>query len=95
MAKALKQLQAEKPAYHGHNGAQGWWEEVIRQTAIGAGADPQGSYKYLTFYSHLKSTSTSSSAVNSSLQEIVPRLMARFSSREGYKLFDDSLPVRM
>jgi hypothetical protein len=35
------------------------------------------------------------SAVDSSLGEIVPRLMTRFSSKEGYKLFDDSLPVRM
>jgi hypothetical protein len=95
MAKALKQLQTEKPAHHGHNGAQGWWEEVIRRTAIGAGADSQGSYKHPPFYSRLQSMSTSSSVVNSSLHEIVPRLMARFSSREGYKLFDDSLPVRM
>ena len=95
MAKALKQLQTEKPAYHGHNSAQGWWEEVIRRTAIGAGADSQGSYKHPPFYSRLQLTSTSSSVVNSSLHEIVPRLMARFSSREGYKLFDDSLPVRM
>lgn len=95
MVKALKQLQTEKPAYHGYNGAQGWWEEVIKRTAIGAGADSQGSYKHPLFYSRLQSTSTSSSAVNSSLHEIVPRLMARFSSREGYKLFDDSIPVRM
>lgn len=33
--------------------------------------------------------------VNNSLPEIVPRLMTRFSSSEGYKLFDDTLPVRM
>ena len=35
-----------------------------------------------------------SAAVDSSLGEIVPRLLKRFSSREGYKLYDDSLPTR-
>jgi len=70
---ALKQLQIEKPVYRGADGAHGWWSDVIRRTAIGAGADPQ--------------------AVDGSLSEIVPRLMTRFSSKEGYKLFDDSLPV--
>lgn len=34
-------------------------------------------------------------AVEASLNEIVPHLMRRFSSSEGYKLFDDTLPVRM
>ena len=33
-------------------------------------------------------------AVDRSLPDIVPRLMARFSSKEGYKLFDDTIPVR-
>lgn len=37
---ALKQVQKEKPAYE--SGAEGWWGEVIKRTAIGAGADPQG-----------------------------------------------------
>lgn len=36
---ALKQVQTEKPAYE--SGAEGWWGEVIKRTAIGAGADPQ------------------------------------------------------
>ncbi|EKM54098.1 uncharacterized protein PHACADRAFT_122837 [Phanerochaete carnosa HHB-10118-sp] len=67
---ALKQLQNEKPAYQ--HGAQGWWGEVIRRTAIGAGAD--------------------SSAVEQSLDRIVPRLLGRFSGKEGYRLFDDSVP---
>ncbi|KAJ7446154.1 HAD-like domain-containing protein [Mycena galericulata] len=31
--------------------------------------------------------------VNASLSAIVPRLMASFSTKEGYKPFDDSLPV--
>jgi len=65
----LKQLQQEKPVYQ--SGAQEWWGQVIRRTAIGAGADPQ--------------------AVDKSLEHIVPRLLHRFSSREGYKLYDDSL----
>ncbi|EPQ57694.1 hypothetical protein GLOTRDRAFT_38464 [Gloeophyllum trabeum ATCC 11539] len=68
---ALKQLQVEKPVYE--NGAEGWWGEVIKRTAVGAGADPQ--------------------TVDKSLPEIVPKLMKRFSSREGYKAFDDSLPT--
>ncbi|OJA18242.1 hypothetical protein AZE42_05170 [Rhizopogon vesiculosus] len=70
---ALKQVQKDKPAYQEDSGAEGWWSEVIKRTAIGAGADPQ--------------------AVDSSLRHIVPSLMERFSSREGYKLFHDSLPV--
>ena len=37
---ALMQLQSEKPAYQ--NGASEWWGEVIRRTAVGAGADPSG-----------------------------------------------------
>ena len=32
-------------------------------------------------------------AVDRSLGEIVPRLLNRFSSREGYKLYDDTLPT--
>ncbi|KAG1734753.1 HAD-like domain-containing protein [Suillus paluster] len=70
---ALKQVQKDQPAYQGNSGAEGWWSEVIKRTAIGAGANPQ--------------------AVDSSLPQIVPSLMERFSSREGYKLFHDSLPV--
>ncbi|KIJ67892.1 hypothetical protein HYDPIDRAFT_126360 [Hydnomerulius pinastri MD-312] len=69
----LKQIQKDKPVYQGDAGAHGWWSEVIKGTAIGAGADPQG--------------------VEASLNQIVPRLMDRFSSREGYKLFNESLPV--
>ena len=39
-SKALKELQTEKPAYH--SGADDWWGEVIRRTALGAGADRIG-----------------------------------------------------
>ncbi|KIK40958.1 hypothetical protein CY34DRAFT_763556 [Suillus luteus UH-Slu-Lm8-n1] len=72
---ALTQVQKKNPVYQGDSGAEGWWSEVIKRTAIGAGANPQ--------------------AVYSSLPQIVPSLMERFSSRQGYKLFHDSLPVRI
>ncbi|KAG6375460.1 HAD hydrolase subfamily IA REG-2-like protein [Boletus reticuloceps] len=73
LLRGLSQVQKDKPAYQGQFGARGWWSEVIKRTAIGAGADPR--------------------AVQASLDEIVPRLMDRFSSSEGYKLFDDALPI--
>lgn len=34
-------------------------------------------------------------AVDRHIGEIVPRLLKRFASREGYKLFDDTLPCCM
>ncbi|TCD62797.1 hypothetical protein EIP91_006390 [Steccherinum ochraceum] len=67
---ALKQLQAEQPVYKG--GANAWWADVVRRTALGAGADCH--------------------AVDRHIGEIVPRLMKRFSSKKGYKLYDDTLP---
>jgi len=36
--QALKQVQIERPAYA--SGAPDWWGEVIKRTALGAGADP-------------------------------------------------------
>ena len=36
--EALKQVQIERPAYA--SGAPEWWGEVIKRTALGAGADP-------------------------------------------------------
>ncbi|KAI0081274.1 HAD hydrolase subfamily IA REG-2-like protein [Panus rudis PR-1116 ss-1] len=89
---ALKQVQIEKPAYK--HGAEGWWSEVIRRTAVGAGANLQGK---LTAASDPIQTVCGidprvvSLAVDASLSKIVPRLLQRFSSREGYKLFDDTL----
>ncbi|KAJ7096225.1 HAD-like domain-containing protein [Mycena epipterygia] len=68
---ALRQIQAEKPAYG--DDASSWWSDVIRRTALGAGAEPK--------------------VLDDSLSAIVPRLMATFSTKEGYKAFDDSLPV--
>lgn len=112
LSKALKQLQAEKPAYQADGGFPGWWYEVIKRTAIGAGGDPQGlSCKLFGFlrnpgplrYHICKSPLRALGhvltllylVVSTSLPEIVPRLLTRFSSSEGYKLFDDTLPVRM
>ncbi|KAJ6499988.1 HAD hydrolase subfamily IA REG-2-like protein [Mycena vitilis] len=68
---ALRQLQAEKPVY-GKNTSL-WWSEVIRRTALGAGAEPK--------------------VLDESLSSITPRLMALFSSKQGYMAFDDSLAV--
>ncbi|KAK7472785.1 hypothetical protein VKT23_000892 [Stygiomarasmius scandens] len=72
---ALKELQRERPAYAYENEAasERWWSEVIKKTALGAGAAP--------------------SAVDASLEKIVPNLMKRFSSREGYAAFEDALPT--
>ena len=33
------------------------------------------------------------SALNENLSEIVKTLMARFSSKEGYRAFDDAIPT--
>jgi len=53
-------------------GSRTWWSEVVRRTALGAGADPK--------------------VLDESLPEIVSRLMARFSTKEGYRAFDDAIP---
>lgn len=39
---ALKQIQKERPSYIGPTGHEGWWKEVIRRTAVGAGAPTSG-----------------------------------------------------
>ncbi|KIK67324.1 hypothetical protein GYMLUDRAFT_217502 [Collybiopsis luxurians FD-317 M1] len=68
---ALKALQRERPAYE--QGSQIWWADVIKRTALGAGANPL--------------------ALDASLQHIVPNLIKRFSSGEGYKEFEDAIPT--
>ncbi|EAU91582.1 hypothetical protein CC1G_12770 [Coprinopsis cinerea okayama7 len=68
---ALKSVQKDFPAYvQGH---VPWWTEVIRRTALGAGADPK--------------------VVESDIETITHRLLTRFSSREGYKAFEDAIPT--
>lgn len=37
---ALKQVQIERPSYA--KGHEAWWGEVIRRTAVGAGASSEG-----------------------------------------------------
>ena len=46
--QALKQVQQEQPVYRG--GANEWWGDVIRRTAVGAGADPLGAYMWFAAY---------------------------------------------
>lgn len=94
LLRGLSQAQKDKPAYRGQLGAHGWWSEVIKRTAIGAGADPQGMV-FHTENAWAVIHDRSRAAVEAALDEIVSRLMHRFSSSEGYKLFDDALPVRM
>ncbi|KAL1745694.1 HAD-like domain-containing protein [Schizophyllum fasciatum] len=67
---ALKDVHQSDLTYA--KGSQTWWGEVIKRTALDAGADPRD--------------------VDEHLSEIVPRLLKVFSSREGYKAFDDALP---
>ncbi|KAF5380406.1 hypothetical protein D9615_004494 [Tricholomella constricta] len=68
---AYRSLEVEQPVYA--NGSQAWWSEVIRRTALGAGADQK--------------------ALDASLPKIVPRLLHRFSSKEGYRAFEDAIPT--
>ncbi|CEL60682.1 Haloacid dehalogenase-like hydrolase domain-containing protein 3 OS=Danio rerio GN=hdhd3 PE=2 SV=1 [Rhizoctonia solani AG-1 IB] len=53
---ALRQVQRERPAYGNGSGKTGpvesdssrnWWEEVVKKTALGAGADPQRTEEHL------------------------------------------------
>jgi hypothetical protein len=41
---ALRDVQCERPVFAG--GAEGWWKDVIRKTAVGAGAHAQGENNY-------------------------------------------------
>lgn len=68
---ALKEVQIESPAYV--QGADAWWGEVIRRTALSAGADER--------------------VLDASIHKIVPKLLKRFSSGEGYAAFEDAIPT--
>ncbi|KAG6842173.1 hypothetical protein C0991_001666 [Blastosporella zonata] len=68
---AFRSMEREHPVYD--KGSLAWWSQVIRRTALGAGADEK--------------------ALDASLHQIVPRLLDRFSSREGYRAFDDAISV--
>jgi hypothetical protein len=45
---ALKDVQEENPLFS--VGAQAWWREVIRRTALGAGAEEQGKRPSMLVY---------------------------------------------
>ncbi|PPQ63497.1 hypothetical protein CVT24_005154 [Panaeolus cyanescens] len=68
---AMRHVQREKPVYGGDT--KQWWGDVIRRTALGAGAREAD--------------------VEQNLAEIIDKLMLRFSSREGYKAFEDAIPT--
>jgi len=83
---ALKEVQAEHPSYD--KGAKQWWSDVIRRTAIGGGGSRHGMYGKDNPSSD---ESNGVSALDENLSDIVETLMARFSSKEGYKAFDDAI----
>src|SRR5262245_51974994 len=90
MVPALKELQAQRPAYQGEGGAEGWWAEVVQKTAVGAGGNPHGARRSCFPASCTAKpgdidTLSLCIAVNLSLPQMVSQLMARFSSREGYQ----------
>lgn len=124
--KALRQVQTERPAYA--SGAPEWWGEVIKRTALGAGADPTSKYstpsaslyrgeesrpstlKLTTIhitpfpsnpssFVHLRGLITfvrfgsQNPVVDRSVDVITPALLKRFSSEEGYVLFNDTMPT--
>lgn len=68
---AFKQASRDFPAYE--RGHEAWWAHVVKNTALGAGADPK--------------------VLNDKIRVIVPLLLKRFSSKEGYEAFDDAIPT--
>ena len=94
---ALKQVQLERPAYISNDPqsakrVENWWGEVIRRTAIGAGADSRS--KALFLPQRWRTDHRNYIAVDEALDDIVPTLLRRFSSREGYALYNDVIPTR-
>ncbi|PPQ97387.1 LOW QUALITY PROTEIN: hypothetical protein CVT26_006621 [Gymnopilus dilepis] len=88
---ALRAIQKKHPSYE--KGARNWWREVIRRTAVDAGANEQRKALGLTTSSSPLTTQAANSPLNAHLDEIVDTLMTRFSSRAGYKAFDDAIPI--
>jgi hypothetical protein len=89
---ALKAVQKKHPSYN--KGAENWWRDVIRGTALGAGGNERGELESLmTVFSALTFIAVFSE-VDLHLSEIVKKLMKRFSSKEGYCPFDDAIPTR-
>ncbi|KAG7091241.1 hypothetical protein E1B28_010292 [Marasmius oreades] len=71
---SLRQLQAERPAYIGEGGSEGWWQEVVRRTI-------------------LRSCKVDKNQLEYNLPQITRNLIHRFSSKEGYREFEDALPT--
>ncbi|KAJ1304811.1 hypothetical protein OPQ81_005946 [Rhizoctonia solani] len=87
--RALREVQQERPAYANGktepvegDAVRSWWKEVVRKTALGAGADPQKM--------SLKSTSDVTET-DKHLDDAVTELLHIFSSKEGYKLSEGVL----
>ncbi|KAF5354667.1 hypothetical protein D9756_005372 [Leucocoprinus leucothites] len=90
---ALKEVQIESPAYV--QGADAWWGEVIRRTALSAGADERGedTGKSTTSKTIDFRLSNGTPVLDASIHKIVPKLLKRFSSGEGYAAFEDAIPT--
>lgn len=88
----MKAVQTEHPSYA--KGAENWWRDVIRRTALGAGGNEPGEFVSLMTVLSALTFIVAFSEIDAHLSEIVKKLMKRFSSREGYRAFDDAIPTR-
>jgi hypothetical protein len=88
----LKAVRKEHPSYA--KGAENWWRDVIRRTALGAGGNERGEFVSLMTVLSVLTFIVAFSEIDAHLSEIVKKLMKRFSSREGYRAFDDAIPTR-
>ena len=89
----MKAVQKEHPSYA--KGAENWWRDVIRRTALGAGGNERGEFvSLMTTVLSALTFIVAFSEIDAHLSEIVKKLMKRFSSREGYCAFDDAIPTR-
>ncbi|KDN49666.1 hypothetical protein RSAG8_01731, partial [Rhizoctonia solani AG-8 WAC10335] len=91
---ALREVQQERPAYGNGmtepvetDAVRSWWKEVIRRTALGAGADPQSMRLKLAN----NRLSGAIAETDRHLDDAVTELLHIFSSKEGYKLIDGAL----
>ncbi|KAL5631238.1 hypothetical protein ACGC1H_006924 [Rhizoctonia solani] len=93
---ALREVQQERPAYAYGNGktdgvendaVRSWWKEVIRRTALGAGADPQST----SFRLGNNRLSKGVAETDAHLDDAVAELLHIFSSKKGYKLTEGTL----
>jgi len=88
----LKAVQKEHPSYG--KGAENWWRDVIRRTALGAGGNERSELLSLIIVLETLTFIAAFSEIDAHLSEIVKKLMKRFSSREGYRAFDDAISTR-